>query len=105
VTPLERRQRRQIERLRWELEIAMRDRREDRVMRRNAERRAMRTERHQARLERRVRWLIRVLQAERVGRRASSSRRTRRTRLQDASEILALPAHQWEAHRPGGFIR
>jgi hypothetical protein len=105
VTPLERRQRRQIERLRWELEIAMRDRREDRVMRRNAERWATRAERHQARLERRIRWLLGILRAEREGRRAPRYRQTRRTRLQDASEILALPAHQWEAHRPGGFIR
>lgn len=106
----------QVALVRWELGIARRDAKANATMRRNAERRAAQAERHLVRLERR---LHRVIQATREERRlrdrgtspiekpVPAPRRNGRrpTWLQQALETTALPAHQWEALRPGGFIR
>ena len=103
---------RQVDRLRWELAIAHRDCRADALRRRSAERQVGRGERHIVRLERRLRRILRDFRAFREGevipitsfvrrRRAG----TRRTWLTEALETSALPAHQKDALRPGGFIR
>ena len=96
----------QVAYLRWQLGIARRDAKADAGMRRNAERRAARAERHQARLERRIRWLVRIVKAYRDTKVLPlRSGRHRRTWFTDAMETTALPAHRWESLKAGGMIR
>lgn len=70
-------------------------------MRRTAEKAMHDALRHQARLERRVRRLCRLLADRPPGRGV----RRRRTWLAAALETTALPAHRWEALKTGGMIR